>query len=157
MFRIPAIIGLLAISACGSTPDSFIYLSPPSSWAGEQREIALSFPTNRLCRLYKTGSYNNHLGQNREIYTSSDYAIIGEELRQRGLSRRDLEIIRDSNADFGTQQTFAGLICSLGAIERVNRSFIAGRHRWQVVTFGGSFIYLEGDGTEAGMRVTGWN
>ena len=78
-------------------------------------------------------------------------------LREKGLTRRDVEITRDKSVDFGTGQTPKGLFCSLGYEPNVNKSFLGGKHRWQAVLNDGDYVYLEGDGTIEGMRVTGWN
>jgi len=140
----------------GMRARAFTNTFPPSAWTAEQRAVAFGLPTAYLCRQYSSGSYvPDYITRTR--YSVEDYEIIGQVLRQRGMTSRDLEIIRQDDADFGTGQSYQGLICSIGNFRAVNKSFIAGRHSWQVVTFTNNYIYLEGNGTPETMRVTGWN
>ncbi|WP_339820055.1 hypothetical protein [Sulfitobacter dubius] len=82
---------------------------------------------------------------------------IFSEIETLGFSRRDLEILRDQKTVYGTGMTYRGLECAGGGKLYPNKAFYPGTgHHWQV-PFGSGFVYLEGDGTEAGMRVTAWN
>jgi hypothetical protein len=79
------------------------------------------------------------------------------ELRNRGLTGRDVEIISNPKATYGTQMTFNGLSCALRFEPRTNKAFYSGiGHRWQAIT-GQGFVYLEGNGTPEGMRIKSWN
>jgi hypothetical protein len=89
-------------------------------------------------------------------YSKADMAIVRAELTRRGFTKRDADLILEGN--YGTGQTFKGMTCSLGYSPQVNTAFYPGvGHRWQAVTAGRSYIYLEGNGTPEGMRVTAWN
>jgi hypothetical protein len=106
----------------------------------------------RFCQNYRMGRAGG------EPLRKIDYEDYEKVFRGAGMSSRDIELIRPRDQMYGTRQTFAGLTCSLGYIPEVNKSFYRGiGHRWQVVLPGYNFVYLEGDGTATGMRVTGWN
>lgn len=73
----------------------------------------------------------------------------------RGLTKRDVELVLGGS--YGTGMTFNGLKCLVGYEPPVNASFYPGiGHQWQAV-LGDEYVYLEGDGTAGGMRVTSWN
>lgn len=119
---------------------------PPSTMNADEIKVFRSMPLPSLCRRMKNSTVRK-----------ADNPFYAEVMRRRGLNARDVEIILDRKADFGTGMTFAGLECSAAMRLRANKSFYQGLgHRWQV-PFGGSFIYLEGNGTPEGMRVTSWN
>ena len=106
-----------------------------------------------FCANYRQGSAGG------ERLRQEDYQDYEQVFNAWGMTARDIELIRAREQMFGTDQTFLGLTCSLGYTPRVNKSFYQGiGHRWQAVLGDSSrFIYLEGNGTEAGMRVTAWN
>lgn len=106
-----------------------------------------------FCNNYRSGRAGG------EALTQEDYADYEKLFRAWGMSSRDIELLQKRNQSYGTGQTYLGLKCSIASEPRVNKSFYQGiGHRWQAVLGGYSeFVYLEGDGTETGMRVTGWN
>lgn len=150
LFTCAIFVGLTACADV-SAPVMALNMAKPSDWTDEQKQFVASSPDASLCTAYRRDlSYEGR-------FTPEDLSVLDGELKRRGFSNRDIELIRTRNQLFGTDQSYRGLLCSLGAIKDVNKSFIAGQHSWQVVTFGSSFIYLEGNGQESGMRVTGWN
>ena len=100
-----------------------------------------------LCRQIHDSEYRR---------TAADIPIYTAALRQRGLSARDADLILTDQV--GTGESFLALQCSEGPNMGVNRSFYSGvGHQWQAVTQKFGYVYLSGDGTVLGMRVTGWN
>lgn len=106
-----------------------------------------------FCNNYRRGRAGG------EALTQEDYADYEKLFRAWGMSSRDVELLRKRDKFYGTGQTYLGLKCSIGREPRLNKSFYQGvGHRWQAVLGEYSeFVYLEGDGTDTGMRVTGWN
>lgn len=97
-------------------------------------------------------------GNVQQPFVKADYAALEKRLRGAGLTSRDFELLRNGGQSFGTGQTYVGLVCSLGYEPNVNKAFYPGiGNQWQVVTQYQTYIYLQGDGTERGMRVTSWN
>lgn len=112
-----------------------------------------------LCNLYNRGFYATSASAgSRQTYSVEELQRIEAYLQSNwGLKSRDIELLRRRNQSFGTNQSFLGLVCSLGYEPPVNKSFYQGvGHRWQAV-LGSQYVYLEGDGSPSGMRVTGWN
>jgi hypothetical protein len=73
------------------------------------------------------------------------------------MTARDVELIRARDTMFGTGQSWNGLFCSLGYVPEVNKSFYQGSgHRWQAI-LPSQYVYLEGNGTPSGMKITAWN
>lgn len=98
------------------------------------------------------------LGNEFAYFTAEDRAVLEPEFRRRGFSRRDIEILLDPDHLYGTGMSFRGLSCALGYEPSVNDAFYPGAgHQWQAALPGYRFVYLEGNGTKAGMRVTAWN
>lgn len=53
--------------------------------------------------------------------------------------------------------SYIGLVCAIGHDMQVNKAFYPSvGHRWQAIT-GEGYVYLEGDGTPEGMKITAWN
>jgi len=83
--------------------------------------------------------------------------VVMKEYKSLGLNKRDLEILSDPDATYGTGMTFPGLECAAGRPLSINDSFYSGSgHHWQV-PFGSGYVYLRGDGTKSGMTVHSWN
>ena len=145
-----AIVAAASLGACAPQGTSYFFLDrkTPSQFTPEE----LVFFENQF---YMT--YCQQILAKRAIYTMADRSIASAGLKNRGMSSREIEIILDPTLAYGTGMTFKGLSCSLGYEPQTNRSFYQGvGHRWQAVT-GNGYVYLEGDGTERGMRVTSWN
>lgn len=125
---------------------------PPQSWSEKERLAFQSAPTFELCTLYQGGFAGG------APLSQADFAIYERELRRRGMTARDIELLQRRSQTFGTGQSWQSLQCSVPSVRIVNRSFYPGLgHTWQTRTSGGQFIYLQGDGTEANMRVRSWN
>lgn len=95
-------------------------------------------------------------------WSEADAAVARQELARRGFSARDTELIAKQGTHWGTGMTYRGLKCSNGrwdgGFEAVNKAFYPGLgHQWQVDVGNFEFVYLRGDGTEAGMKVHAWN
>ncbi|WP_295450142.1 hypothetical protein [uncultured Pseudophaeobacter sp.] len=147
-----ALLAFLAIPACGLI-NAELYDTRPSQWTEQELAIARSADNafTDLCRIYDLGAQGSGLGE-------ADFKVLNRTLRHYGLTKRDLEILRDPKADIGTGQTFLGLQCqNINDVEIVNRAYYPGTgHQWQVKV-GGSYVYLEGNNTNAGMTVYAWN
>ena len=156
------VAAVLALAACGpvdpaSIPTSGMYVAkPPAIWTDNEVSLARQ-PENLigLCSAYNRGGWLS--GGRLQPFTQADLNILAPLLRQHGLSARDMELLASRSRQFGTGQSFVGLVCSLGYRPSVNKSFYQGvGHRWQAV-LPRQFVYLEGDGSDRNMRVTGWN
>lgn len=143
---------LLALGAClAPEGESSIADKRPSELSAEERRVLPLTLGAPLCTVYNTGRARTG------AFDDSDYRILEQALSER-LTARDLELLRSRNEDFGTDQSWHGLRCSVPGTRIVNRSFYPGiGHTWQARTPGGQFIYLRGDGTTDNMRVHSWN
>lgn len=141
-----AIVAFLALTACGPGFDLNLY-ETPAAWTPKARAyFAQQSPATKCAILL-----------NSTKAAAADLDHIFSEIRKLGLNRRDIEILRDQEHVYGTGMSYRGLECAGGGKLYPNKAFYSGLgHRWQV-PFGSGFVYLEGDGTEAGMRVTAWN
>lgn len=148
-----ALLAFLAVPACAMVTAE-LYETPPSQW--KEQELAAAQSGERafidLCRIYDFGA------KGVTGLKEADFKVLDRALRQHGLRKRDLEILRNPNADIGTGQTLLGLHCqNPNDVSIVNRAYYPGTgHQWQVKV-GGSYVYLEGDNTNAGMAVYAWN
>ena len=151
MRRFLAVFTMLLVAACGP-PALTIFDGDSKAWGATQQDGLRSLPLlgrGGVCDL--TRRQVNLLGQ------ISSEIMLRAELKKRGLIKRDIEIIADRESIYGTGMTFSGLSCALGFEPETNKAFYSGiGHRWQAVT-GEGYVYLEGDGTERGMRVRSWN
>lgn len=153
MKRFLKIAAFAALAGC-ATGHYDLFATPPSQWTDTQIETA-TYGENSFfaaCLLYQIGA------SGQKDLTKNDFAVLDKILLKRGLNRRDLEIMSDPEAGFGTGQSYTGLQCkNSGQVRVVNRSFYPGTgHEWQA-QLGDSFIYLRGDTTEDGMIVFAWN
>lgn len=147
------VAAMTALVACND-PAGTSVAKPPSKMDASELDVFNSLP---LLSAGYADSICAHWKRLTRYRTSADTPFYFKAMRSRDLTSRDVEIITDPQADFGTQMTFRGLECSAGGSLSANRSFYQGLgHQWQV-KFGSNFIYLEGDGTPEGMRVTSWN
>ena len=151
LFRTAALIGaMLAIIGCAPAPTMFD--DDPRQWGAAHQERIRSLPllgNGGVCDLAR--------GQANALGQSPAQKMLVAELRNRGLTGRDVEIISNPKATYGTQMTFNGLSCALRSEPRTNKAFYSGiGHRWQAIT-GQGFVYLEGNGTPEGMRIKSWN
>lgn len=135
-----------ALSACIPS------VAPLSIQLATEPERVAALSTSDLCRTIRISEGNPEWGEQDR---KAAYAT----LRKRGFTKRDAELISKKGQFWGTGMTFAGLRCSSGSITKINKSFHQySGHHWQVVMGDHSeFVYLQGDGTETGMKVTGWN
>ena len=144
------ILAALAVAGCAGAMN----VQAPSTWTAEQRILVQDLPDlgpMGFCALAARAK------STPATFSTTDRAAVTAELRRRGYSGRDLELLTDPAANFGTGMTFRGLSCAIGYEPRINDAFYPGiGHQWQAVT-PGSYVYLEGDGTKAGMRVKAWN
>jgi hypothetical protein len=151
MRRFFVVFTMLLVAACGP-PAPTIFDDDPRAWGATHQDRIRSLPLlgyGGVCDL--TRRQVNLLGQ-----TSAEI-MLRAELKRRGLIERDIEIITDKISIYGTGMTLTGLSCALRFEPETNKAFYSGiGHRWQAVT-GEGYVYLEGDGTERGMRVTSWN
>lgn len=141
-----AALCLISLAACVSS------VMPLSVQIADNPERVAQLSTAELCNTIR-------VSENMPNWTSKDEKIAYDMLRKRGFSMRDAELIAEKGEFYGTRMTYQGLVCSTGTPTQVNKSFYQySGHQWQVVLGEYSdFVYLEGDGTEAGMRVTSWN
>jgi len=164
MFRVLFVFALTALSACAPAAgyNEFIYLAntKPSEWQGPQLDAARAQGMGNFCSLYNRGFRGDpeRIASGPIPYDQADFEAIERSLRTFGLTSRDIELLRRRSRTFGTNQTFAGLSCSLGNEPRVNRSYYPGiGNQWQAVLSSSEYVYLRGDGTPSGMRVYAWN
>lgn len=146
----------LVLAGCAVTPDRFSVVNRPSDWTAETRQAFVSLPTmgyRGVCDIARQVGY----AYASPAVFAKDRAILGAELKRRGMTARDRELILDPDVTYGTGMTYRGLECAAGGTLSPNTAYYAGvGHRWQV-PFGSGFVYLEGNGTPEGMRVTAWN
>jgi hypothetical protein len=149
------ILSLALLGGCATGPNvGGVLAKPPSRM--DQGEIAI-FNELPLFAPAFNASLCSHRKSGVFQVSAADDEAYRRAFAGRGLSARDVEIILNPSADYGTRMTFLGLQCSAGRPLEVNKSFYQGiGHNWQV-PFGSGYVYLEGDGTERGMRVTSWN
>lgn len=139
---IAAVIALPLAACMGTSAEQM----NPSQFTPEEHVAFEGKPLEAYCQI---------ISNRVRTYTPADRAVVAKSLKKRGFKARDIELI--TTGDFGTGMTFAGLKCVAPYISRINESFYPGiGHQWQVV-YGDQYVYLEGNGTEAGMRVTSWN
>jgi hypothetical protein len=152
-------LALVSLAAgCEQPAGGNLSLNRPVEWSSEQRASLSEVPFVELCRMYREGRARSG------VYTADDLRLLEGELRLRGLSLRDIDLIRNRSGTIGTGQSWQGLSCSQpGTMGRsadvriINRSFYPGvGHTWQVRAYR-TYVYLRGDGTEKNMRVHSWN
>ncbi len=118
----------------------------PSDWSSDARKRFRALNWRGQC---------NHIKKFEDTDNTKEFRVLASNLGSSGLLRRDVELIVDSDADFGTSMSYFGMKCQ-GA-HTVNTSFYPGLgHTWQM-QLGDSYVYLEGNGKENGMRVKSWN
>ena len=149
-------VAFFALTGCGEEANGRMMFAQPSQMDAEGLATLEGLP---LLAGMEGRSYGvcNHFAINRDGMTSADLAIYRKVFSQSSLTSRDIELMESDS--WGTGQSLLGLTCVLGYLPQINRAFYLGvGHQWQVVTNNNrSFIYLQGDGTETGMRVTSWN
>lgn len=159
MRKISALI-VLALWGCGPAPDwQKPFAKNPAAWGPEETAQARKDITGTACALYLRGTWADAAHPlTSKTLTREDIAALEKVMRGSGISSRDMEVIRLRNQSYGIGQSFLGLSCSLAMALPVNDAFYQGvGHQWQVPLIDGGFVYLEGDGTPTGMKVTGWN
>ncbi len=130
----------------------FLDKKTPSQFTPEEQAIFEAMPTQGF------KGYCWNVVRMSASYSAADRGGVKPILKKRGMSSRDIEIILDPSTAYATGMTFRGFTCKLGYEPEVNKAFYSGAgHQWQVVLPGYSYVYLEGDGTEGGMRITSWN
>ncbi len=152
-----ACLAAFCVSGTSAGPNDRAMIKAPSEWSPEER-ASFTGTTGfiSLCIIYQKGGYAP--GVDLVPLTGADFEIIEVELRKRGLSDFDVAILRQRKGNqLVVGQSFAGLVCEIRRTLKLNKSFSVGvGHRWQAV-LPDRFVYLSGDGTSSGMRVTGWN
>ena len=148
--KIMALSAFTFLTACVSgTSLFFLDNKTPSTFTPEERAFFDKLPT------YDINGYCVTVKNKLASYTAADRKIVAAGMHARGLTKRDVELVMDGS--YGTGMTFNGLKCLVGYEPPVNASFYPGiGHQWQAV-LGDEYVYLEGDGTVGGMRVTSWN
>lgn len=160
-----AIAIAVTVSACGGPQPEFqemqrLMTTKPSEWAASGFDGTYAAHRMAICNRYNDGHRAEASNPLRRIpMDAADRAAMERALTQAGLSSRDIELMRTGRMAYGTGQSFLGLSCSFGFVPRVNTSFYQGTgHQWQaVIPEARRYIYLRGDGTPEGMRVTSWN
>ena len=76
---------------------------------------------------------------------------------KRVMRPHDTGLIRYQRGAYGIQQTYAGLVCSTLSVDTRKSCYQGVGYRWQHALPGNRFVYIDGDGTWTGMRMTGWN
>jgi hypothetical protein len=150
----------ISLIMCGCTatdyPDLFLVTTQPTEWSEYARSSLSKKGILEICSAYNRGG--SMTGGNLHPYSVADFKIIEVELKRRGLTGRDIELLRSRRQTYGTGQTYTGLICSLVYEPQINQAYYPGiGNQWQAVLYGGDYVYLEGDGTPRGMHVTSWN
>lgn len=108
--------------------------------------------TLKFCQNYRRGRAG---GAALTVEDFKEYEFVFDLV---GMNAKDISLLRSRSKKIAIGQSFLGLMCSQASLLETNRAFYQGvGHRWQVVLSGPRYIYLEGDGTIAGMKVTGWN
>ncbi len=143
-------LAIMTLGACASAPT--IFDADPRQWGDEHQTRIQSLPLlgySGVCDLARRQA--NAAGK------SPAEKMLLAELRRRGLTGRDIELIGDPKHIYGTGMSFHGLSCALARVPPTNRAFYPGiGHQWQAIT-GEGYVYLVGDGTPEGMRVRSWN
>jgi len=137
-------------------PSVKVAIISPMQWTNADIDAAGMLT---VCGLYNRGFYaTSASADSRQAYSADELRRMERVLKERWkLSARDIELLRKRNHSFGTGQSFVGLVCSMGRNLEVNKSFYQGiGHQWQAV-LSSQYVYLRGDGTPTGMRVTSWN
>jgi len=120
LFRTAALIGaMLAIIGCAPAPTMFD--DDPRQWGAAHQERIRSLPllgNGGVCDLAR--------GQANALGQSPAQKMLVAELRNRGLTGRDVEIISNPKATYGTQMTFNGLSCALRLSLGLIKSFYSG-------------------------------
>jgi len=160
MGRVLALIGSIALFAgCGTPQDlaeakayGAYFNTPLSKMEKPQTDALASMPLHttqfRMRDLCGIARINKN--------DAASMKIIAPHLRRAGFTAREVEIASDPRVTFGTGISFTALTC-MEDVQVVNEAFYPGLgHQWQVKV-GGSYVYFEGDGTPAGMRVRAWN
>lgn len=149
------LIALAFLAGCvGGDPSlGRVIALPPSQMDGE---TVATFERLPLLADGVNPSICNHLERNRYRMTAADAVVYGKAMRAKGLPKRDTDLVLANK--IGTQESFIGLLCMSNAVPPINKAFYPGvGHRWQMVMPAYGYVYLEGDGTPKGMRVTAWN
>mgnify|MGYP005988705875 CR=1 FL=1 len=154
-----AIYALCLFAVAGCVDTSGPIYKRPSEWTpADHQAFSATAAGSKLptlmafCRNYRSGRAG------AEALTPTDFENYEAIFTGAGMSARDIGLLRSRDQSFGTRQTFLGLSCSLGRIPEVNKSFYQGiGHNWQAIASDYRYIYLKGDGSLTGMRVTGWN
>ena len=118
----------------------------PSSWSTSARKKFRSMDWDDQCKYVMNLEYSGDF---------KSAGVLKQNLGSSGIIRRDVDIIVDPEARFGTGMSYYGVQCAGGRI--VNTSYYPGLgHTWQM-KLGGSYLYLEGNGRDSSMRVRSWN
>jgi len=146
-----ALSSIAVLAACVSgTSLFFLDNKTPITFTPEERAFFDKLPTDGI------NGYCVTVKNKLASYTTADRQIVKAGLTKRGMTSHDADLILGGN--YGTGMTFPGLACLVGYEPPVNTSFYPGiGHQWQAVLANGDYVYLEGDGTRGGMRVTSWN
>ena len=119
----------------------------PASWSNKQRRLFAKYSDDHCYIVQKWAKLND----------KNDKRAIKASLGNKGLIARDIDLIFDPKADYGTGMSYKGVRCQGGRV--VNKSYYPGLgHTWQM-TFNDSYdyVYLEGNGKERNMRAKSWN
>lgn len=148
-----AILSVLAACSEQGAAVGRMVVTPPSQLDPEARAQFDALP---LFSTYGGASLCGHIRSNVFRRVPADIPIYTAALRRNGLSSRDASLILAGQ--FGTGESFTGLMCGSGEAEQVNKAFYPGTgNQWQVVMPGPTYVYLEGNGEPGGMHITAWN
>ena len=119
----------------------------PASWSKKQRRLFAEYSDDHCYIVQKWAKLN---------YTADKWAI-KTSLGNHGLIARDIDLIFDPKADYGTGMGYKEVRCQGGRV--VNKSYYPGLGLTWQMTFNDSddYVYFEGNGKERNMRVKSWN
>ena len=154
---LPFIAPFLLLVSCGGTSREDLVVTvdklAPEVRSEIETDTAFDF-TSTLCAYASVQKEQGLADENTRDY-------LAKQFRKRGLNRRDIDVLFDTNSDFGTGMSFNGLSCSIRYGRVINRAFYPGiGHQWQYETGSGGatqYVYLQGNGEPSGMIVTSWN
>ena len=138
-------VALVAISGC--TPSALD--RNPTAWEPVLADAFAKQPYAGQC------AWLRQMRANGVTLTAADKAMIEPAMMAAGLTPREIAYAEAGAPSISTGDTYRQVVCHGGTL--INDAFYSGTgHQWQM-RVGSSYVYLEGDGTEGGMRVTGWN
>lgn len=151
-------LAAIAFIALVSAAHADIYTTRPSQWTEKQDKQWVEKMNSdslsvmlRFCQNYRSGRAGRH------ALTKDDFAEYEFVFNLFKIPKKDFKYIR-AERPYHSGQSYAGLICALGYVPKLNESFYESvGYQWQLVLRNNRFVYLEGNGDSHNMKVTGWN